>query len=108
MKIPAVASLLAMLAVGGAWAQQPASARSFHDRYAELVANPRHLSDSARLAQLYEVFRLFAPQIHAQLVALAQALKGDLPKVNAALRAASSPRVVPRAAEIRPPAPDGR
>ena len=55
MKIPAVASLLAMLAVGGAWAQQPASARSFHDRYADLIANPRHLSDSARLAQLFRV-----------------------------------------------------
>ena len=53
MKIPAVASLLAMLAVGGAWAQQPASARSFHDRYADVIANPRHLSDSARLAQLF-------------------------------------------------------
>jgi len=47
-------------------------------------------------------------RFQAQLAALAQALKGDLPKVNAALRAASSPRVVPRAAEIRPPAPDGR
>src|SRR5713101_3639385 len=50
-----VVSLLAMLAIGGASAQQPPSGRSFHDRYAELVANPRHLSDSARLAELFRV-----------------------------------------------------
>ena len=57
---------------------------------------------------MYDVFRLFAPQIQAQLVALTQALKRDLPAVNAALRAANSQPVVPRAAEIRTPAPDGR
>jgi len=45
MKTPAVASLLAMLPSVSV-RQQPASGRSFHDRYAELVANPRHLSDS--------------------------------------------------------------
>src|SRR6059036_1157212 len=50
-----VVSLLAMLAIGGASAQQPPSGRSFHDRYAELVANPRHLSDSARLSELFRV-----------------------------------------------------
>jgi len=50
-----VVSLLAMLAIGGASAQQPPSGRSFHDRYAELVANPRHLSDSARLGELFRV-----------------------------------------------------
>src|SRR5229473_1886136 len=50
-----VVSLLALLAIGGASAQQPPSGRSFHDRYAELVANPRHLSDSARLAELFRV-----------------------------------------------------
>ncbi|HMC18130.1 MAG TPA: DUF885 domain-containing protein, partial [Gemmatimonadales bacterium] len=36
-------------------AQQPPSGRSFHDRYAELVANPRHLGDSARLSELFRV-----------------------------------------------------
>src|SRR6059036_4182839 len=50
-----VVSLLAMLAIGGASAQQPPSGRSFHDRYAELVALPRHLSDSARLSELFRV-----------------------------------------------------
>jgi uncharacterized protein (DUF885 family) len=50
-----VVSLLAMLAIGGASAQQPPSGRSFHDRYAELVANLRHLSDSARLGELFRV-----------------------------------------------------
>ncbi|HEX9486312.1 MAG TPA: hypothetical protein VF976_04570, partial [Gemmatimonadales bacterium] len=50
-----VVSLLAMLAIGRASAQQPPSGRSFHDRYAELVANPRHLSDSARLGELFRV-----------------------------------------------------
>src|SRR5437763_2034772 len=44
-----------LLAVALASAQQPPSGRSFHDRYAELVANPRNLSDSARLGA---VFRL--------------------------------------------------
>src|SRR5256885_2234019 len=55
MKTPAVASLFAMLAIAGASAQQPPSGRSFHDRYAELVANPRHVSDSARLSELFRV-----------------------------------------------------
>ncbi len=55
MKTPAVASLLVMLAIGGASAQQPASGRPFHDRYAELIANPRHVGDSARLAELFRV-----------------------------------------------------
>ena len=42
--------LLGVLPVG---AQQPA--RSFHDRYQALIANPRHLSDSARLHELFKV-----------------------------------------------------
>ena len=46
MKTTVVVSLLATLAIGGATAQ---------NRYAELVANPRHLSDSARLHQLFRV-----------------------------------------------------
>ena len=44
-----------LFAAALASAQQPPSGRSFHDRYAELVANPRHMSDSARLAQLFRV-----------------------------------------------------
>ena len=35
-----------LFAAALASAQQPASGRSFHDRYAQLVANPRRLSDS--------------------------------------------------------------
>jgi hypothetical protein len=59
--------------------------------------------DARPTAPLYDVFRLFAPQIQTQLVALAQALKSDLPAVNAALRAAGAPVVRPRAAELRVP-----
>ncbi len=44
-----------LFAAALASAQQPPSGRSFHDRYAELVANPRRMSDSARLAQLFRV-----------------------------------------------------
>ena len=44
-----------LFAVSHASAQQPPSGRSFHDRYAELVANPRHLGDSARLSELFRV-----------------------------------------------------
>jgi len=44
-----------LLAVALASAQQPPSGRSFHDRYAELVANPRHVSDSARLGALFRL-----------------------------------------------------
>ncbi len=46
----------ASLSVGGpARAQQRAPAGSFHDRYAALLANPRHLADSARLHELFRV-----------------------------------------------------
>src|SRR6058998_1447520 len=44
-----------LFAAALASAQQPASRRSLHDRYAELVANPRHLSDSARLGEVFRV-----------------------------------------------------
>ena len=44
-----------LFAAALASAQQPPSGRSFHDRYAELVANPRHVSDSARLGELLRV-----------------------------------------------------
>src|SRR5256712_9417434 len=49
----AIACLL--VGVNAMSAQQPPSGRSFHDRYAELVALPRHLSDSARLSELFRV-----------------------------------------------------
>ena len=44
-----------LFAAALASAQQPPSGRSFQERYAELVANPRRMSDSARLAQLFRV-----------------------------------------------------
>src|SRR5256712_5864304 len=49
-----VACLLFAAALASAQ-QQPASGRSFHDRYAQLVANPRRLSDSTRLGELFRV-----------------------------------------------------
>jgi hypothetical protein len=59
--------------------------------------------DARPTAPMYDVFRLFAPQIQTQLVALAQALKSDLPGVNAALRAGGGKPVVARATETRRP-----
>src|SRR2546429_2794400 len=44
-----------LFAAALASAQQPASGRSFHDRYAELGGNPRKLSDSTRLHELFRV-----------------------------------------------------
>jgi len=52
------------------------------------------------------VYRLFAPQIQQQLLALQQALKRDLPAVNTAFKTASVATVVAKAAEVRPPAPE--
>src|SRR5205807_6215666 len=58
---PTAAAAAAALLLGGgiaaprAAAQRPAPARSFHERYAELVANPRRQSDSARLHELFRV-----------------------------------------------------
>src|SRR3989475_263846 len=49
-----VACLLFAAALASAQ-EQPASGRSFHDRYAQLVANPRRLSDSTRLGELFRV-----------------------------------------------------
>src|SRR5437867_1147490 len=51
--LTAVTCLLSAGALASA--QQPPSGRSFHDRYAEVVANPRHLGDSARLSELFRV-----------------------------------------------------
>ena len=59
--------------------------------------------DGRPTAQMYEVFRMFAPQIQEQLVALQQALGHDLATVNAALKAGGANPVVPRAAELRVP-----
>src|SRR2546430_4104560 len=61
--------------------------------------------DARPTAPLYDVFRLFAPQIQARLVALAQALKSDLPAVNAALKSAGAQTVRGRAGGLRPPSP---
>src|SRR5947209_1605452 len=36
-------------------AQQPRATPSFHERYAALLANPRHLADSTRLHELFRV-----------------------------------------------------
>src|SRR5256886_917779 len=44
-----------LFAAALASAQQPASGHSFHDRYAQLVTNPRRLSDSTRLGELFRV-----------------------------------------------------
>jgi hypothetical protein len=59
--------------------------------------------DARPTAQMYDVFRLFAPQIQQQLVALQQALGRDLTAVNASLKAAGASPVVPRATEVRLP-----
>ena len=59
--------------------------------------------DARPTAQTYDVFRLFAPQIQQQLVALQQALGRDLSAVNATLKAGGASLVVPRAAELRLP-----
>jgi len=62
-------------------------------------------ADGHPAAQMYDVFREFAPQIQTQLVALRQTLDRDLPAVNAALKSAGAGAVVPRVAELRPPSP---
>ncbi|PYP97320.1 MAG: glycosyl hydrolase [Gemmatimonadetes bacterium] len=63
-------------------------------------------TDARPTAQTYAVYRLFAPQIQQQLLALQQALKRDLPAVNTAFKTASVATVVAKAAEVRPPAPE--
>ena len=62
-------------------------------------------ADARPTAQMLEVFRLFAPQIQQQLVALEQAWARDLPTVNTALKAGGAKAVVVRAAELRKPSP---
>ncbi len=60
-------------------------------------------TDARPTAQMLEVFRLFAPQIQQQLVALEQTFARDLPAVNASLKAGGGKTVVVRAAELRKP-----
>jgi len=62
--------------------------------------------DARPPAQAYDVYRMFAAELQRQLLALRAALGGDLQAVNGALRAASLSRIVPKAAELRRPAPE--
>jgi hypothetical protein len=62
-------------------------------------------NDQRPTAQMQEVFRLFAPEIGKQLVALRQTLARDLPAVNTALRSGGAPAVRARAVELRLPSP---
>jgi photosystem II stability/assembly factor-like uncharacterized protein len=63
-------------------------------------------ADARPTAQSYDVFRMFAPELQQQLVALRETLRRDLPAVNAGLRGAKLASVVPRAAEQGPPGPE--
>jgi len=49
---------------------------------------------------------MFAAELQRQLLALRTVLGSDLQAVNAALRTANQSRIVPRAAELRRPAPE--
>src|SRR5439155_1182224 len=62
--------------------------------------------DARPTAQAYDVYRMFAADLQRQLLALRAALGGDLQAVNGALRTASLSRIVPKAAELRRPAPE--
>src|SRR3989442_13644615 len=55
IRVGVVALACALGPLTGVVAQRPAPTRSFHERYAELVANPRRLSDSASLHELFRV-----------------------------------------------------
>jgi hypothetical protein len=62
--------------------------------------------DARPTAQVYDVYRMFTADLQRQLLALRAALGRDLQAVNGALRTASLPRIVPKAAELRRPAPE--
>jgi len=62
--------------------------------------------DARPTAQAYDVYRMFAADLQRQLLALRAALGSDLQAVNGALRTASLSRIVPKAAEVRRPAPE--
>ncbi len=59
-------------------------------------------ADGRPTAPSYAVFRVLSAQLDTQLVALKAVLATDIPKLNAMLRAAGQPEIVPRAVE--PPA----
>jgi len=61
--------------------------------------------DAAPTAQAEAVFRMFAPEIERQLLALKEVLTRDLRAVNAAFRGAGAASIVPKAAELRRPEP---
>jgi len=63
-------------------------------------------ADARPTAQTYAVFQMFAADLQKQLLALREVLGRDLPSLNRGLRSASVPAIVPRAAELRPPAPE--
>ena len=54
--------------------------------------------------QMVEVFHVFAPQIGGQIKELHAAIETDLPKVNAALKAAGASAIVPSSADVLTPA----
>jgi hypothetical protein len=56
--------------------------------------------------QMLEVFKMYAPQIGAQIKELNAALTTDLPKVNAALKAAGQPAIVPSDKDVVKPVPN--
>ncbi len=60
-------------------------------------------TDARPTAQMYDVFRLFTPQIQQQLVALQETLGRDLAAVNGALKGSGGSAVVARAVEVRLP-----
>ena len=62
--------------------------------------------DARPTAQVYDVYRMFAPELQRQLLALRAVLGRELQAVNTALRAANLPRIVAKAAELRRPAPE--
>ena len=57
MNLRLFATLLVLVLLPALWTEAPGQQRapSFHDHYAELVGNPRKLSDSTRLHELFRV-----------------------------------------------------
>jgi len=67
------------------------------------LANTVASADGRPTGPSYAVFRVLSAQLDTQLVALKAVLTTDIPKLNAMLRTAGQPEIVPRAVE--PPAP---
>ncbi|MGI8496273.1 MAG: WD40/YVTN/BNR-like repeat-containing protein [Gemmatimonadaceae bacterium] len=59
------------------------------------LAGAAGAGDYRPTAQMVEVYRYFAPGLQTQLLAFRKLMRDDLPKVNAALRAAGLPEIVP-------------